>query len=103
MVLFLVEPASEALHSPVATFVLLLAIVLAVPPIFEKIKLPGISGADCSGSCLRRQGLGWLQSDSDVMKLFSDVGKIYLMFVAGLEIDMVLFQKRAVGRWALAF
>ncbi|MGB5973090.1 MAG: cation:proton antiporter, partial [Nodosilinea sp.] len=29
----------------------------------------------------------------DIMKLFSEIGKIYLMFVAGLEIDLALFQK----------
>ncbi len=93
MFLFLMEPAAETLHTPVATFVLLLAIVLIVPPIFERIKLPGLVGLIAAGVVFGGSGLGWLQADSDTMKLFSDIGKIYLMFVAGLEIDLVLFQK----------
>jgi Kef-type K+ transport system membrane component KefB/nucleotide-binding universal stress UspA family protein len=38
--------------------------------------------------------LGLLDSESETMKLLSDIGKIYLMFVAGLEIDLVQFRKR---------
>ena len=106
MVLFLVEPASETLQAPIATFVLLLAIVLVVPPIFERIKLPGLVGLILAGVVFGGSGLGWLQSDSDTMKLFSDIGKIYLMFVAGLEIDLILFQKtrdRAMSFGLLTF
>ena len=40
------------------------------------------------------------------MKLLSEIGKIYLMFVAGLELDLALFQKtrnRSIGFALLAF
>lgn len=87
MLLFLVEPVSETLYAPVATFVLLLAIVLAVPPLFERFKLPGLIGLIVAGVLFGSGGLGWLDAKDDTMRLFSDVGKIYLMFVAGLEID----------------
>ncbi len=106
MVLFLIEPAAETLQAPVTTFVLLLAIVLIIPPIFERIKLPGLVGLIAAGVVFGGSGLGWLQAEADTMKLFSDIGKIYLMFVAGLEIDMVLFQKtrdRAMGFGLLTF
>lgn len=46
-----------------------------------------------AGVLFGSSGLGWLSADTDTMKLFSEIGKIYLMFVAGLEIDMALFQK----------
>ena len=42
--LFLVAPVAETLRSPTATFVLLLAITLLIPPVFERIKLPGLVG-----------------------------------------------------------
>lgn len=106
MALFLVEPASETLQAPVATFVLLLAIVLAIPPIFERFKLPGLIGLIVAGVVFGGSGLGWLNAEDDTMKLFSEIGKIYLMFVAGLEIDLILFQKtrdRSMGYGFLTF
>ena len=106
MFLFLVESASEALHAPVATFVLLLAIVLVTPPIFERFKIPGLVGLIAAGVVFGGSGLGWLNAESDTMKLLSEIGKIYLMFVAGLEIDLALFQKtrnRSISFALLAF
>jgi Kef-type K+ transport system membrane component KefB/nucleotide-binding universal stress UspA family protein len=43
---------------------------------------------------LGNDGLQLLNKDSETMKLLSDVGKIYLMFVAGLEIDLEEFRKK---------
>ncbi|PZV07014.1 MAG: sodium:proton antiporter [Leptolyngbya sp.] len=106
MFLFLVEPVSETLKEPITTFVLLLAIVLITPPIFERFRLPGLIGLLMAGVLFGSSGLGWLSADTDIMKLFSEIGKIYLMFVAGLEIDMALFQKtrnRSLGFGMLTF
>jgi Kef-type K+ transport system membrane component KefB/nucleotide-binding universal stress UspA family protein len=100
MFLFLIEPVSETLRSPVATFVLLLAIVLVTPPLFERIKLPGLIGLIVAGVVFGGSGLGWLDPKSETIHLLSEIGKIYLMFVAGLEIDLALFQKtrnRSIG------
>lgn len=91
--LILTEPVSQAFAAPVATFALLLAIVLITPPLFERLRLPGLVGLLVAGVVFGGSGLGWLRSDSETMKLFSEIGKIYLMFVAGLEIDLALFQK----------
>ena len=91
--LLLVEPVSATLREPVTTFVLLLAIVLIVPPIFERLRLPGLVGLLAAGALFGSSGLGWLRADSETMTLLSDIGKIYLMFVAGLEIHLALFQK----------
>ncbi len=106
MFLFLVEPAAETLQAPVTTFVLLLAIVLVIPPIFERFKLPGLVGLIAAGVLFGGSGLGWLDAQSDTMKLLSEIGKIYLMFVAGLEIDLILFQKtrdRSMGYGFMTF
>ena len=93
MVVFLVEPVSEVLNSPIVVFVLLLAIALIIPPIFERLKLPGLVGLLAAGVLFGGSALGWLDPDSETMKLLSEIGKIYLMFAAGLEIDLALFQK----------
>ena len=81
-------------NSPIVTFTILILVSLTIPPIFEKIKLPGLVGLLVAGVALGSNGLGLLNSDSDVMKLFADIGKIYLMFVAGLEIDLEEFRRK---------
>ena len=79
--------------NPLFTFTLLLLVVLILPPIFERIKLPGLVGLLFAGVVLGSNGLGLLDAKSETMKLLSDIGKIYLMFVAGLEIDLAEFRK----------
>lgn len=79
--------------NPLLTFTLLLLVALTLPPIFERIKLPGLVGLLFAGVVLGSNGLGLLDAQSETMKLLSDIGKIYLMFVAGLEIDLEEFRK----------
>ena len=79
--------------NPLLTFTLLLLVVLILPPVFERIKLPGLVGLLFAGVVLGTNGLGLLDAKSETMKLLSDIGKIYLMFVAGLEIDLEEFRK----------
>ena len=93
MPLFLAELVAETLKSPTATFGLLLAIALIIPPLFERLKLPGLVGLLAAGVLFGSSGIGWLDPKDETIILFSEVGKLYLMFVAGLEIDLVLFNK----------
>jgi Kef-type K+ transport system membrane component KefB len=46
-----------------------------------------------AGVVLGQNGLKLLDSESDTIKLLSEIGKLYLMFVAGLEIDLEQFRK----------
>ena len=87
------ESISQTIREPIFTFALLLAIILLVPPIFEKIKLPGLVGLLIAGVIFGSSGLGLLDSKSETMILLADIGKIYLMFVAGLEIDLEQFRR----------
>ncbi|MBE9196866.1 cation:proton antiporter, partial [Synechocystis sp. LEGE 06083] len=79
--------------NPLIDFTILLLVTLILPPIFERLKLPGLVGLLFAGIVLGKSGLGILDQDSESIKLFTDIGKIYLMFVAGLEIDMVDFRR----------
>ncbi|QUS62051.1 cation:proton antiporter [Synechocystis sp. PCC 7339] len=79
--------------NPLMDFTILLLVTLILPPIFERLKLPGLVGLLFAGIVLGKSGLGVLDQDSESIKLFTDIGKIYLMFVAGLEIDMVDFRR----------
>ncbi|MDC0833627.1 sodium:proton antiporter [Leptolyngbya valderiana BDU 20041] len=80
--------------TPIVPFTILLLVVLTVPPLFERLRLPGLVGLIAAGVVLGTDGLGFLDPDADYMMLFTDIGKIYLMFVAGLEIDLAEFRKK---------
>jgi Kef-type K+ transport system membrane component KefB/nucleotide-binding universal stress UspA family protein len=79
--------------SPLLTFTILLLVIVTIPPLFEKIKLPGLVGLLVAGVIFGNDGFGLLDKDSESIKLLADIGKIYLMFVAGLEIDLADFRK----------
>jgi Kef-type K+ transport system membrane component KefB/nucleotide-binding universal stress UspA family protein len=80
-------------NNPLVAFTILLLVILTLPPLFERIKLPGLVGLIFAGVVLGKNGLNLLDGDSESMRLLEDIGKIYLMFVAGLEIDLGEFRK----------
>ncbi|MGB3199270.1 MAG: cation:proton antiporter, partial [Nodosilinea sp.] len=79
--------------SPITAFTVLLLVTLIIPPIFERLRLPGLVGLLAAGVILGPSVLGLLDPAGEVETLLSDVGKIYLMFVAGLEIDLKDFKR----------
>ncbi|MFN3678799.1 cation:proton antiporter [Thermosynechococcus sp.] len=79
--------------NPIFVFTVLLAVILLVPPAFERLHLPGLVGLLLAGVILGPNGLQFLDHESDTIKLLSGIGKVYLMFVAGLEIDLSQFRK----------
>jgi len=92
--------------SPIVTFTILLTVIFIVPPIFERLRLPGLVGLLVAGILLGQNGLKLLNHESETINLLSDIGKLYLMFVAGLEIDLEQFRKtrnRSIGFGALTF
>jgi Kef-type K+ transport system membrane component KefB/nucleotide-binding universal stress UspA family protein len=84
---------AQASKNPLWSFTILLLVILTLPPIFERLKLPGLVGLLFAGVVLGSNGLGVLNPESESIKLLADIGKIYLMFVAGLEIDLAEFRK----------
>jgi Kef-type K+ transport system membrane component KefB/nucleotide-binding universal stress UspA family protein len=79
--------------SPIMAFTVLLLVTLFIPPIFERLRLPGLVGLLAAGVILGPSALGLLNPAGEVETLLSDIGKIYLMFVAGLEIDLKDFKR----------
>jgi Kef-type K+ transport system membrane component KefB/nucleotide-binding universal stress UspA family protein len=93
-------------ESPIVAFTILVAVIFTVPPIFERLRLPGLVGLLVAGVILGQNGLKLLDSESETIKLLSDIGKVYLMFVAGLEIDLEQFRQtknRSMGFGILTF
>ncbi|WP_392482426.1 cation:proton antiporter [Nostoc sp. C110] len=92
--------------SPIVAFTILLTVIFTVPPIFEKLRLPGLVGLLVAGILLGQNGLKLLNPESETINLLSEIGKLYLMFVAGLEIDLEQFRKtrnRSIGFGILTF
>ena len=82
-----------AADNPLVAFTTLLLVSLTLPPIFERLRLPGLVGLLLAGVMLGPSGLGLLDADGEIEKFFADVGKVYLMFVAALEIDLKEFSR----------
>lgn len=80
--------------SPLVEFTILLLVSLTIPPLFERLRLPGLVGLLVAGIILGDHGLQLLSQDSETIKLLSDVGKVYLLFFAGLEIDLAEFRQK---------
>lgn len=83
---------SLPLKSPVIIFSLVLFIILFVPLVLNKLKIPHIIGLILAGVIIGPYGLNLLLRDSSIV-LFGTVGLLYIMFTAGLEIDLEEFRK----------
>lgn len=76
----------------VLIFSLILFIILLAPIVLNRFKVPGIIGLIISGMIIGPYGLFLIQKNSAV-DLFSTIGLLYIMFIAGLELDMNEFNK----------
>lgn len=83
---------SLPLKNPVIIFSLVLFIILFAPILLKKIKVPHIIGLILAGVIVGPYGLNLLRRDSSIV-LFGTVGLLYIMFLAGLEIDLKEFKK----------
>lgn len=88
------------IENPVLIFSLMLFIILLSPIILRKFKIPGIIGLIISGVLIGPHGFGLLENDSSI-KLFSTIGLLYIMFLAGLDLDMNRF--KSTGNKSLLF
>lgn len=79
------------LTNPVLIFSLVLLIILLSPILLRKINIPGIIGLIISGVIIGPHGLNILEKSSAVT-LFSTIGLLYIMFIAGLELDLNEFK-----------
>lgn len=81
-------PLAQALVTqPVQIFLIVLAIILFAPLLLNKLKIPHIIGMIVAGVVIGPYGFNVLDNDSS-FAIFGQVGLLYLMFLAGLEIDM---------------
>ncbi|MGZ5247294.1 MAG: cation:proton antiporter, partial [Flavitalea sp.] len=83
---------SLPIKNPVIIFSLVLFIILFAPLLLNKIRIPHIIGLILAGVLIGPYGFNLLLRDSSIV-LFGTVGLLYIMFTAGLEIDLEEFKK----------
>lgn len=76
----------------VLVFSVILFIILLAPVLLKRLKIPGIIGLIISGIIIGPHGLFLIEKNSAV-DLFSTIGLLYIMFIAGLELDLGEFKK----------
>lgn len=75
------------ISQPVAIFLLVLVIILLGPVLFRRLKVPPIVGMIIAGMAVGPYGFGLLDRDAS-FRIFGEVGILYIMFQAAVDIDM---------------
>lgn len=73
--------------NPTWIFFLMLLIILFAPIVLQKLHIPHIIGMILAGVVVGKYGFNILEQD-DSFKIFGKVGILYIMFLAGLEMDI---------------
>lgn len=85
---------SLPLGNPVLKFLIILVIILFTPIFLNKIKIPPILGLIIAGAVIGPYGINLILRDSGII-LSGTAGLLYIMFLAGLEIDLNDFKKNS--------
>ena len=76
-----------------AKFAIAIAVIAGVPPLARRVGLPEMVGLLLFGVVLGPHVLGFFGEDRPIANFFAELGKLLLMFSAGLEVDVDLFRK----------
>src|SRR4051794_14947005 len=102
MPLYAIQPPS----GEVLEFLVLFAVILFGPIVVSRLGLPGLIGLVIGGFVIGAHGLGLIHAGNQTIPAIGHLGLLYLMFVAGLELDLRIlkdYQRAAVGLGLLAF
>jgi len=105
MILLNIHNLSFPIEDPVLKFLLVLIIILAAPLLLNKIKVPHLLGLIIAGAVIGPNGFNILSRDSSIV-VTGTTGLLYIMFLAGLEIDMGDFKRnkwKSLGYGGYAF
>ena len=90
----------EYLHKLVAVlptlarFALCMVLIVVIPRLSRRAHLPEAVGLLLSGMLFGPHVLDIFPHEHPVLKFFAEVGALFLMFFAGLELDLTLFRQR---------
>jgi Na+:H+ antiporter len=102
-------PAAIEIHSPAGAaweFLILFAVVIVGPPLMRRARVPGIIGLLVGGFAIGPHGLDLIGAGNTTVPELGELGLLYLMFVAGVELDLGLVRVHrtsVVGFAAITF
>src|SRR3954452_22699544 len=76
-----------------AKFAIFIAAIVGIPPLVRRVRLPDMVGLLLLGVILGPYVLDLFGENRPIANFFAELGKLLLMFSAGLEIDVALFRK----------
>ncbi|MDR2860103.1 MAG: cation:proton antiporter [Mediterranea sp.] len=88
--------------NPTWIFFLVLVIILFAPVLLSKVHIPHIIGMILAGMIIGEHGFHILEHDSS-FELFGKVGVYYIMFLAGLEMNLEDFRKNRLKALTFGF
>jgi Kef-type K+ transport system membrane component KefB len=82
--------AIQAPSGVVLEFLVLFGVILIGPMVVRRLGLPGLIGLLLGGFVIGPHGLALIAAGNDTVPALGQLGLLYLMFVAGLELDLHL-------------
>ena len=76
-----------------AKFAIALVVIVIVPVLSRKVRLPAVVGLLLAGVLFGPHGLEFIGTQRPIADFFGEIGKLMLMFMAGLEIDLDTFRR----------
>lgn len=84
--LMMADHFTRPIENPVLKFLIILAIILFAPLLLDRLRIPHILGLIIAGAVVGPFGFNLILRDDGII-LSGTAGMLYLMFLAGLEID----------------
>lgn len=103
--IFLIQQPTLPFSEPEIIFAVVLLIMFFTPLFLERLRIPSIAGLILAGVLIGPYGF-YILERGEAIDLFGTIGLIYLMFLVGLEVDIIDLKKnknRSLILGALSF
>jgi len=87
---------------PIWELLAVVVVIVAAPLLFERARIPGIIGLLVGGLVIGPHGLGVIPETDTLIGDLGELGLLYLMFLAGLELDLEVFRRHRNGAFMFA-
>lgn len=94
MMLLNIYDTTLPLTNPILKFLVILLIILLAPLLLNKLRIPHLLGLIIAGAIIGPHSVNLMERDSSII-LSGTAGLLYIMFLAGLDIDLNEFKKNS--------
>src|SRR5215475_9037373 len=84
---------THLLTLPILTkFAIIMAVLVGVPALSRRLRLPAAVGLLLAGLVIGPHGFDVVGDKRPIVDFLAEIGKLLLMFMAGLEVNLALFK-----------